>query len=338
MNKRGIRIWFVRLVTAILVVVASAPLATRAATVDDSLSLSETPPVRELNVQAGQTLDESLDITNQAKGDVTLYPLVRDVTSSDDPNSSSPKVIEDSSVVTPTGLFQWVSFATESVVISAGQTVSLGYTIHVPADAEPGGHYGAVFVTSQKPSVNATPGVGIQTRIGSLLLITVGGKTTVSVDPVGFSAVDGNGKPQQLFQQLPVHFKTTIHNTGNIHVQPTGVIDIKNSFGTQVLKMSFNEADGRVLPNSTRVFTNDLASSIGWGKFTATETLTIRAADGTTLPMTATTTFWLVPIMQSIWVIAILFLIILVFKMWLMRHDQLLELRDERRSEQSMKK
>ena len=313
MNKR----W---LLAAGMVLIFAMPFAALAQ--DALIGFTISPPLRELNVSPGQSIDQTFDVTNTSAGAVTVYPLSKDFIASTDATSTSPQILETTPSDSATVVSPWIKFVQSSVEIAGGKTVSIHYTIAVPTDAAPGGHYGGVFVTTQQPTDTSTSNVGIDTLIGSLLLLTVAGTTHAAANVVEFTAVDDAGHKTSLFQQLPVHLRTTIANTGNIHVLPSGTITVTNMYGKQVLSQAFNQAGNRILPSSQHAFSQDITDSIGWGRFTASAVLALKASDGSTVPLNITTTFWLLPLVPMLIGLAILILLVVIFRLWLKRHDR----------------
>ena len=310
------------LTTSAAILVSAVLLAPAMSRADDSLNLTVSPPILEMNVQPGQSVDESLDVTNAAKTAVTLYPLARDFEASADETSSSPQILEQAVPNSSTIVSPWIKFSSDTLSIPAGRTASLKYSISVPADASPGGHYGGVFVSTQQPTSTTSSNVGIETRVGSLLMLTVSGQTKVAANAVEFLTQDSKGHTTALFQSMPIQFKATIQDTGNVHLQPIGNITIKNMFGKQVLQQAFNETGSRILPSSSHSYLEKVTDQIGWGRFEAKAILQLKAPDGNVLPMTMTTVFWVLPILPIVIGLIVLIALIIGFKLWLSSHDK----------------
>lgn len=66
----------------------------------------------------------------------------------------------------------------------------MNYIINTPANAVPGGHYGAVFFNSPDNSDGGT--ISMNRRIGSLLLVTVPGDIVVAPE-FGSILIDSHG-------------------------------------------------------------------------------------------------------------------------------------------------
>jgi hypothetical protein len=90
-----------------------------------------------------------------------------------------------------TSLASWISFdATGLFTIAPKSNRTVGYTINTPANAVPGGHYGAIFFNSPESTNGGT--ISMNRRIGSLLLITVPG-TIIVAPEFGSILIDMHG-------------------------------------------------------------------------------------------------------------------------------------------------
>ena len=279
---------------------------------DSGVDLSITPLIREINADQGQTITGSVDVTNNSSDTQTIYPLVRDFTASNDPDTGAPSFSEISGSDAKS-VSQWVTFGKSSMELAAGTTGTVNYTMNVPAGAEPGGHYGAIFASTQAPDVSGTTGVAISARVGSLLLVTVSGDIRTAGDVVSFKA------DKSIYQGSPVNFTMSLKNTGNVHFKPTGTIDIAGPVSTS---LAVNGDGANVLPNSVRNFSAQLTDDLPFGRYTATLDLMAETPNGDSLPLTATTTFWVIPLSTVLVVLLILIVLYLLMKSWTKNSDK----------------
>lgn len=304
--------FFSLIITLILLAI---PLKIFALTNDEAIGISLTPPSRELTLQKGETVSGTVDITNPTTQSQTFYPLALDFAPNKNPEKAAPEFFEKTPENYKYSLASWISFNTNKINIGPKATESLRYTIKVPDTAEPGGHYGAVFATTNPPSKTDANQVDIAAQIGSLILATVSGATRAEANLVSFKT------SKTIYQKPPVEFLTEIANTGNIHLKPTGTINVSNWQKKNVSSVNFNQQNGHILPESQRIFKETL-SQIGYGYFTANLSLSVLAADGTKIPMEATTAFWVLPVTTIVLVLLIIVFLILLFRFWLKKHDK----------------
>ncbi|MEK7184004.1 MAG: hypothetical protein AAB701_00585 [Patescibacteria group bacterium] len=285
---------------AALASMIAGPLIAAAQSSSDAVNVTITPLLREITAKPGDTFTGSVEIKNESSEEQTFFAAARDFTSSEDASTGAPKFLE--SAGTPAqSVSSWTTFDKQSVKIASKGTATLDYTVKVPEAAEPGGHYAAVFASTQAPDVSGGSGVAIAARVGSLLLVTVSGDIRTSAEVVNFKT------DKSVYQAGPINFTASMKNSGNIHFKPKGTIDIKN--GSTVKSISFNETGGNVLPNSVRDFTSVLDGSFSFGRYTATLDVTAQAPNGDSIPLAATVSFWVIP--MSTVLIALLILIVL---------------------------
>ena len=197
----------------------------------------------------------------------------------------------------------------------------------MPADAEPGGKYAGILFGTSPPKVGGTS-IAISNKVGSLILVRVAGDAKESANVKEFST------PKDFFENGPVAFTVRIENTGNVHLQPKGNIEIKNTFGRVVETITVNEGSSNVLPDSIRAFIdsgegNNLTwspSGLTIGKFTANLTM---AYGDPAQNLTSSVSFWIVPwkvliVLLLAIIISILLLVIIIkkYNRWIVSRAQ----------------
>ena len=108
-------------------------------------------------------------------------------------------------------------------------------TITLPADAEPGGHYGTVVISTvtQKGSEGdetVAPSTPIVSRIGALFFIKSPGEELADGSLKEFST-KGN---QTVFTKPNIDFTLVYENTGSVHLNPYGEMRVFNMIGDEV--------------------------------------------------------------------------------------------------------
>lgn len=267
-------------------------LAATAPATNSGQALEIAPPLTYLNVDPGKTYTAKILIRDVSNTDLVVTGQANDFVAEGE--SGSPKVILDNTVPDPYSMKDWVA-PIAAQTLKSKQIETQVITIHVPANASPGGHYGVIRFTGTAPSLSGA-GVSLSASIGALFLLTVSGKITNQLSVAEFS-VNKAGKTGHLFQSGPLNFVERIKNTGNVHEQPIGLVTITDMFGRKLATLAVNEPPGNILPDSTRKFDQDLnASVIGhkhlFGRYTAKLALTY-GTDKKTL--TASLSFWVIP-------------------------------------------
>ena len=256
--------------------------------------LTISPPSRELTIKPGESVTETVKITNPTADLLEVFPAAMDFKAKDD--SGEPAFyVPDKDNPGKYALSSWVTFPQGKIALASQQVVNFTYTITVPADAEPGGHYGAVFFANEPPKTDAPASseVSITSMVGSLVLIRVPGNIKDGAQLLEFDSAKG------LYTSSPISFTFRIANQGNVHFRPRGEIIIKNWQGKYVESVPVNVQQGNVLPDSSRSFHEKWApGKAPIGRFTANLAV-IYGDSGNTdgaKTLSRTVTFWVLPL------------------------------------------
>ncbi len=269
-----------------------------------SIGTTISPLVREISVSPGDVITGQVSLVNTGEGDQTYIPIIRNFGASDNPSSGAPQFLESAD---DQSLSRWVNFSVASLTLKPGAKGTLDYTIRVPQDANPGGHYGAVIAQTQAQQTEGT-GVSVQPELGSLILVTVAGEQVVEARAVDFRPV------RKIFTMDFPSFIATVRNSGNVHLKPVGSVDIT---GPANATINVNSTKSSVLPNSTRNFTAVSEDSLPFGKYTAKLELRAEAPDGRTIPVTAISEFWVVPMAYILGLLAFLIVAYILMRHWI---------------------
>jgi hypothetical protein len=116
---------------------------------------------------------------------------------------------------------EWFRIGEADFVLQPRERRQVSINIAAPGDAEPGGHYATVLLEPMIPSQALSPqNASLSARVGVLSFLIVKGDIVERVAPVGGLRTAG------FSQSGPVEFKVTLRNEGNVHVLPTGHIDV----------------------------------------------------------------------------------------------------------------
>lgn len=132
--------------------------------------LTVTPAKIEIEAMPGETIDFSIELYNQTESAVklTVYPMDYYV------NPDNSYVFEKPGHYTYS-CASWIGIENENVEIPALQMTKEPFSISVPEEAEPGGHYGVIFF-QEIPESDSGQGAELTPRIGALVLLTVPGE------------------------------------------------------------------------------------------------------------------------------------------------------------------
>lgn len=260
--------------------------------------LTISPPIVELSIDKGGHKTERIRISNPTGNLIEFYPRVMDFGAKGE--TGEPAFFEPSTEDRKFSLAKWISFKESKIALEKDQVIEFDYTIKVPADAEPGGHYGVLFFASEPPKSDGTSSqVSLGSMVGSLVLVKVPGAVVEKGFIEQLGALNGwNFKNQ-------AKFITKISNEGNVHFKPEGHLVIKTFGGKKIDSLEFNQQKGNVLPDTMRKFENTWKPEY-WrvGRFTAELTL----AYGENEQLFATAVFWMIPW----WLIILVALLVLI--------------------------
>ena len=244
------------------------------------------PGRAEITVSPGETIVQEISVTNRISPHRTFRLEVEDIYGTNDASAAAKLSGGEKG---PYSIKDYISFPSDTFVLELGERARIPVTISVPADAEPGGFYGSILVSTER-TAEANEGSGsrspIIARIGSLVFLTVRGDVEVGGETKSISTVDD----KWWYEKGPVDFSILYENTGAIHVNPYGELSITNMLGEEV---GFVELDPWfVLPKSlrSREITWDREFLLGRYKVTAKIN---RGYDDNIDEVT--TTFWVLP-------------------------------------------
>ncbi|MDD2786401.1 MAG: hypothetical protein PHS79_05980 [Patescibacteria group bacterium] len=144
------------------------------------------------------------------------------------------------------GLPSWFRFAQTTYTVGPLETVEVPYSIAVPQNGEPGGHYATVFFSTNPNEASQGTSINIAAKTGILYLINVSGNVKEMADIESFRV------NQNIFSHLPAMMSLRIRNTGSVHFIPVGTLTVRNIFGGIVARVPTNPKKSAVLPNSIR--------------------------------------------------------------------------------------
>lgn len=268
---------------------------TQIATAQSGQAFSISPPLLELQADPGATITAKIKLTNVSGGELLIKTQLNDFGAKNE--TGEPNIIfEDDQSTVSHSLRQWIT-SPEPFKLVSQESKTIELPIHIPSDAEPGGHYAVIRFTGAAPDLEES-GVSLSASIGTLVLMQVSGAVDEDTSFAEFLSTDQHGNKTSFFENGPVTFAARIQNSGNVHVKPTGTIDIYNMFGQKVdtLRVNGDPANNSdqpksVLPNSIRRFETVWNQAWGLGQYKAVANLTY--GDGKTLQQELT--FWMIP-------------------------------------------
>lgn len=288
------------IVCVLLLTLAASQVLAQQSEIDNSVSIAVSPQILELSANPGDTISSNFRLTNG--GDLAIAIEVQ-------PRNFTPRgedgAVELTEETTPYSLAQWIDTSPQTTTIEPRETHDFATTISIPENAEPGGHFGSV-VFRTIPSEQEGTAALVSQEIAPVILVRIAGDVIESAEIASFQSTRSIWTNQDTLS-----FETRVRNTGNVHLKPSGKIEIKNIFGDTVSSIELDERN--VIPDATRRTTSSWNNTgFKFGRYNATLTLTYGES---AVIETDTTSFTVVPY-QTILPYAILlgFLLFLVLK------------------------
>lgn len=244
----------------------------------------------EIDLVPGQSQVINLTISNRLGSDRMFSIGEEDFVGSQDPNQTVVLLGNDAG---PYSLKDYIRSATTSVFIPHGKRVRVPVFVNVPADAQPGGLYGSLVVSTVSRTASSTSETGavaispVITRIGTLFFVRVAGDVNPNGKLEGFSI---SGKKKILWDNSDVRFDILFRNTGNVHINPAGTIVVSNMLGSPVGNISIDP--WFAMPQSLRFRQVEWNPPFMFGRYVAEAT--ISRGYGSTTDV-AKLVFWVIP-------------------------------------------
>ncbi|HUC01598.1 MAG TPA: DUF916 domain-containing protein [Candidatus Paceibacterota bacterium] len=253
----------------------------------------------DVTVAPGQTYSDTVTVINPNDFPIGVQPEVENIAGG---NQGS---IDLTDTDIPHGLSAWISLNMSEFTLAPQEQLQVPFTITVPANGEPGGHYGAIlFRGLSATSTASSSGVGISGRVGTVILLNVPGDSYATGDIASFAG------PASYVSHGPFNFSFTVNNTGNTHFTPQGQITLSGPlFGSTAIPFT----PGIVFPGYDRTFTASWPGRYAFGPMTATLSLTIPDDTST---ITQTITFFAFPWQETLVIVVVLIVLYIIFRTW----------------------
>lgn len=251
-------------------------------------------PVREeLTVEPGKSATTELTVENVTGASTTASAVVNDFEPSAD-ESGQPKILLDNSKSSSGNSFKSIVAPIAPIKLGPKEKKTVPVRITVPMGASAGGYYGAIRFATESSGTDKN--VALTASVATIFLVTVPGDLKEGMELVEFSAAKDENNGRFFVGSGAMSLVTRLQNTGNIHLKPFGRVQVTDRSGNVVEKYEFNSTEPRanILPGSTRKFEDKLTKGYSFGKYTATANLGYENGGGSLI--TASTTFWIIPI------------------------------------------
>ena len=271
--------------------------------VSAQFSLGIAPLTFEITANPGDIVENYLKVYNPSPDtSVQIEMVIEDIA----PTGEAGHVIVEPAETETYSLARWIETEPKEFSLAPREEKFVKFTINIPENAEPGGHYGTVIAGAKLVAGPRATGAAILPRVGSLVLLTVPGVMREELIVKEFFAPSYS-------EYGPIPFTIKFENRGTIHVKPAGFVTITDWCGKKVADIEFSQ--NNVLPNSVRKIETSLDKK--WlfaGRYTATLTGSYGISNTSFTPVVIT--FWAFPWKVGLGILIVIILLILSRKRW----------------------
>ncbi|MGW0552867.1 WxL protein peptidoglycan domain-containing protein [Streptomyces sp. NPDC002926] len=247
-----------------------------------------------LSADPGATLTDQVTVTNKTAAPLTFRLYAADAYNTERDGGFAVRTLKEKQ----RGVGAWAKPGRDRVTVPGNSSVTVPYTMHVPEDAEPGDHPGALVALDEHINPSTGPlAVGIQQAVGARIYLRVNGPTVpaLSVENVTLTheqpLLPGTGESSALISY-------TLYNRGNVTLNPKVALKAEGLFGRDLLNRDLKMIPAELLPRQKIRLTERWAGApqLEWGEVRLTASARdVRESAGTSffaLP-------WLVAVVLS---------------------------------------
>jgi len=202
-------------------------------------ALTISPPRIEIAGDPGTVITGEMDLFNEENEARTFYSSTSNFEARGD--GGVPHFLPERE-----GLATWISVESQ-VQLEPQERRTVPFSISIPADADPGGHFAAIFWGTAPPAAGEGGQIAVGAKLGMLVLLRVTGDVEEAGGIVEFGTEQG-----PFFTALPIVFEYRFSNDGDDRLRPVGEIRVRNILGLTSATIDANRGEGNVLPRSSR--------------------------------------------------------------------------------------
>jgi len=269
----------------------------------------------ELTVKPGESKTIDVTVSNRTGTTHTFDISTEDISGSSDPSLALVLLGDDRG---PYSLKDYIKVEAPRFDLPHNTRARIPVTITIPPDAEPGGLYGSLLVStvttkaSSGGSDGTAPQSAVVARIGTSFFITIPGE----VEKDGGLKDFGTIPKQSMYQTGPITFGVLFENKGSSHLAPYGELRIRNIFKEEV---GFVELEPWfVLPKALRMREISWDRDLAFGRYTATAYINRSYSD---IVDEQSVVFWVLPWKQISGVFVVVFLVLFLFRAFFRRFE-----------------
>lgn len=287
----------------IFITIITVILTPKAASGQESITITAIPPRLELSALPGVILQETIKVRNESAGEMAFDVKATDFIVN---NNQGTPIAVDQTVSGRWSLASWITASPKKILLQPQQTATINLIISLPKDALAGGHYAMITYNPNTEGLMAIQGSGstITQKVGTLVYLNVIGDVVEAANLKQFQV-------DQPFKHYgPTAISAEIENLGDIHFTPKGQLTITNLLGKTVFSGQLEEKN--IFPFASRLYDWEFPGKYHLGRYAAK----LEASAGNTqIPINGLIYFWIVPVKELAAAAVIIIAVILLIAM-----------------------
>lgn len=147
-------------------------------------AITVSPVIIDHDIAPGMRINGKVMVTNDGKSPQTYYVSVQTFVPIGE--EGEQQYLDETDIK---GLPSWFIFSDKAFTLEPAKTKEVSYSIVVPPDAEPGGHYAAVFFSTTPELEKDKTSIGVAAKTGIVFLVEVSGHVKESADIESFPSI-----------------------------------------------------------------------------------------------------------------------------------------------------
>ena len=282
-----------------------------------TLNLGTAPASEKLQLQPGEKHEGEIVVWNLSEEPATYNIYIRGFRQIGNQPGTAIMLTEEEENRALYSAASWVTVSRERVNLIPNRNEKIFYELNVPENATKG-EYTVIISFISEELDESLRGTAAFTALssGTPILVRVGDEFTENAELLKFTT------DRNFYETPTIRFETTLNNLGDTHITPVGEIILTNIFNQEVGKIFFNENGQSILRDNSA----DYETVWDYGSFLSAENKLIMGPIDANLilmyrtfqpgfaPITATTSFWILP-----WKYIVLLLLFIITTMVILR-------------------
>jgi hypothetical protein len=243
----------------------------------------------DLLLDPGEKSTQKVTVTNRFGKDQKFKVEVEDFSGSFDTDETVRLLGAEKG---PYSLKDYIKLEVYEFSLRHGEKITLPMEIEIPQDSQPGGLYASVLVSTVPDDAidEGSAQAKIISRLGALFFVRVAGDAIESGYLQDFRVKEAeNG----FYEKGPITFEIFFKNEGNVHLLPSGKLEIWNMLGRKVGEREIDSFFA--MPNALRKLSVDWDGGFLMGRYKAVLTLNKNYQQTPAEPEIKEAYFWAVP-------------------------------------------